>query len=163
VANFQHDEPLSTQGMKRMDDAAEVLPFIAVLWGPDVGLAWSQRCTADAACLFWAAGKPRRIQLQAIILPLLLLSGSYVVTLYVVPNLCARGQAAREPAGQYIVNQQRLSANRTNAEGIAGPVREGLCLLQGLLLCGDLLFTATIAVVRQKFHLSSCPNFRDRL
>lgn len=39
-------------------------------------------------------------------------------------------------AGQYIVNQQRLSANRTNAEGIAGPVREGLCLLQGLLLCG---------------------------
>src|SRR5271165_6628685 len=39
-------------------------------------------------------------------------------------------------AGQYIVNQQRLSANRTNAEGIAGPVREGLCLLQGLLVCG---------------------------
>src|SRR5450755_2513777 len=27
----------------------------------------------------------------------------------------------------------------------------------------SLLFTAIIAVVRQKFHLSSCPDFRDRL
>ncbi len=39
-------------------------------------------------------------------------------------------------ADQFIVNRQRLAANRTNAEGLAGPVREGLCLLQGLLLCG---------------------------
>ncbi len=39
-------------------------------------------------------------------------------------------------ADQFIVNRQRLTANRTNAEGLAGPVREGLCLLQGLLLCG---------------------------
>jgi DNA invertase Pin-like site-specific DNA recombinase len=39
-------------------------------------------------------------------------------------------------ADQFIINRQRLTANRTNAEGLAGPVREGLCLLQGLLLCG---------------------------
>ncbi|HMF52182.1 MAG TPA: flippase [Candidatus Saccharimonadales bacterium] len=60
--------------------AAEVLPFIAVLWGltsaygiTGAALAWSLRCAADAACLFWAAGIPRRILLQAIALPLLLL------------------------------------------------------------------------------------------
>jgi len=74
--------------------AAEVLPFIAVLWGltsaygiTGAALAWSLRCAADSACLFWAAGMPRRILLQAIVLPLLLLSGSYVVSLYVGPNL----------------------------------------------------------------------------
>ncbi|WP_162003458.1 hypothetical protein [Microvirga tunisiensis] len=39
-------------------------------------------------------------------------------------------------AEQFVVNRERLAANRTNREGIAGPVREGLCLLQGLLLCG---------------------------
>ena len=37
---------------------------------------------------------------------------------------------------QFIANRQRLEANRTNSEVIAGPAREGLCLLQGLLLCG---------------------------
>jgi DNA invertase Pin-like site-specific DNA recombinase len=37
---------------------------------------------------------------------------------------------------QFVINRERLTANRTNAEGLAGPVREGLCLLQGLLLCG---------------------------
>jgi DNA invertase Pin-like site-specific DNA recombinase len=36
-------------------------------------------------------------------------------------------------ADQFIANRQRLSTNRTNAEGLAGPAREGLCLLQGLL------------------------------
>ena len=39
-------------------------------------------------------------------------------------------------AEQFVVNRERLAANRTNREGLAGPVREGLCLLQGLLLCG---------------------------
>jgi Recombinase zinc beta ribbon domain len=29
-----------------------------------------------------------------------------------------------------------LAANRTNCEGLADPAREGLCSLQGLLLCG---------------------------
>ena len=37
---------------------------------------------------------------------------------------------------QFLANRQRLQANRTNAEVLAGPAREGLCLLQGLLLCG---------------------------
>ena len=46
---------------------AEVLPFIGILWGltsaygiTGAALAWSLRCAADAACLFWAAGMPRR-------------------------------------------------------------------------------------------------------
>jgi DNA invertase Pin-like site-specific DNA recombinase len=36
-------------------------------------------------------------------------------------------------------NQQRLANNRTNAEGtvLSGPAREGLALLQGLLLCSN--------------------------
>src|SRR6201984_2115745 len=37
---------------------------------------------------------------------------------------------------QFLTNRQRLAANRTNLEVLAGPVREGLCLLQGVLLCG---------------------------
>jgi O-antigen/teichoic acid export membrane protein len=62
---------------------AEVLPFIGVLWGLTsafgiigAALAWSLRCAADATCLFWAAGMPRKALLQAIVLPLLLLSSS---------------------------------------------------------------------------------------
>jgi O-antigen/teichoic acid export membrane protein len=74
--------------------AAEVLPFIAILWGltsaygiTGAALAWSLRCAADAACLFWAAGTSRRVLLQAIVPPLSLLAGSYVIALYVGPNL----------------------------------------------------------------------------
>ena len=37
---------------------------------------------------------------------------------------------------QFLTNRQRLQANRTNGEVLAGPAREGLCLLQGLLICG---------------------------
>ena len=37
---------------------------------------------------------------------------------------------------QFVTNRHRLAANRTNAEGLPGPAREGLCLLQGLLICG---------------------------
>ena len=37
---------------------------------------------------------------------------------------------------QFLANRNRLTANRTNSEVLAGPSREGLCLLQGLLLCG---------------------------
>src|ERR1700675_4493967 len=37
---------------------------------------------------------------------------------------------------QFLANRQRLAANRTNCEVLAGPAREGLCLLQGLLVCG---------------------------
>src|SRR5215813_6911623 len=37
---------------------------------------------------------------------------------------------------QFRANRRRLTANRTNNEVFAGPVREGLCLLQGVLFCG---------------------------
>jgi hypothetical protein len=37
---------------------------------------------------------------------------------------------------QFIANGTRLSANRTNADVTPGPAREGLCLLQGILVCG---------------------------
>jgi DNA invertase Pin-like site-specific DNA recombinase len=37
---------------------------------------------------------------------------------------------------QFVANRHRLATNRTNSEGLAGPAREGLCLLQGLLVCG---------------------------
>jgi DNA invertase Pin-like site-specific DNA recombinase len=39
---------------------------------------------------------------------------------------------------EFFKNQERLEKNRTNAEEtlLAGPAREGLALLQGLLLCG---------------------------
>jgi DNA invertase Pin-like site-specific DNA recombinase len=37
---------------------------------------------------------------------------------------------------QFLTNRQRLAANRTNCEVLAGPAREGFCLLQGLLICG---------------------------
>jgi hypothetical protein len=35
---------------------------------------------------------------------------------------------------QFLTNRQRLAANRTNCEVLAGPAREGFCLLQGLIL-----------------------------
>src|SRR5215471_429505 len=37
---------------------------------------------------------------------------------------------------QFLANRNRLAANRTNREVLAGPAREGLCLLQSLLICG---------------------------
>jgi hypothetical protein len=37
---------------------------------------------------------------------------------------------------QFLANRLRLAANRTNCEVLAGPAREGLCLLQGVLICG---------------------------
>jgi O-antigen/teichoic acid export membrane protein len=85
--------------------AAEVLPFVGILWAlttaygiTGAAAAWSLRCGADAACLFWAAGTSRRILLQAIALPLLLMLTSYVVALYVGPNLWI-GLAAAAVAG----------------------------------------------------------------
>jgi O-antigen/teichoic acid export membrane protein len=81
--------------------AAEVLPFIGILWGltsaygiTGAALAWDLRCAADAACLFWAAGIPRRALLNAIVLPLCLLAGSHVLALYVGQNLWASLAAA---------------------------------------------------------------------
>ena len=37
---------------------------------------------------------------------------------------------------QYVANGARLNANRTNLDVLPGPAREGLCLLQGMLVCG---------------------------
>lgn len=37
---------------------------------------------------------------------------------------------------QFAANRHRLASNRTNGERLAGPAREGLCLLQGMLVCG---------------------------
>jgi DNA invertase Pin-like site-specific DNA recombinase len=37
---------------------------------------------------------------------------------------------------QFVANRHRLATNRTNSEGLPGPAREGLCMLQGLLICG---------------------------
>ena len=39
-------------------------------------------------------------------------------------------------ADQFLANRHRLAANRTNSDVLAGPAREGMCLLQGVLLCG---------------------------
>jgi DNA invertase Pin-like site-specific DNA recombinase len=41
------------------------------------------------------------------------------------------------PWEEYLENQRRLEKNRTNGQSVpSGPAREGLALLQGLLLCG---------------------------
>ena len=37
---------------------------------------------------------------------------------------------------QFVANRHRLAANRTNDEGLPSSAREGLCLLQGMMLCG---------------------------
>ena len=37
---------------------------------------------------------------------------------------------------RFVANRQRLAANRTNGEALSSPAREGLCLLQGMVLCG---------------------------
>jgi len=37
---------------------------------------------------------------------------------------------------RYLANGARLNANRTNLDVLPGPAREGLCLLQGMLVCG---------------------------
>jgi Recombinase zinc beta ribbon domain len=37
---------------------------------------------------------------------------------------------------RFLANAQRMATNRTNSEVLGGPAREGLCLLQGMLVCG---------------------------
>lgn len=53
-------------------------------------------------------------------------------------------------------NQVRLARNRTNGEGcvLNGPAREGLTLLQGLLICGC---CGRAITVRYQNHGSICP------
>jgi len=38
---------------------------------------------------------------------------------------------------RFNTNRARLEANRTNANVLPGPAREGLCLLQGIVVCGN--------------------------
>ena len=47
---------------------------------------------------------------------------------------------------EFFKNQERLEQNRTNGEAtlLAGPAREGLALLQGLLLCGTCSHALTV-------------------
>ena len=94
------------QGQGRPDitgklHAAEVLPYVCVLWTltstygiSGAALAWSLRCAVDAACLFWAAALPRRsIFLALAPLPLLLAcpSISHLTSADILPALCAAG------------------------------------------------------------------------
>lgn len=37
---------------------------------------------------------------------------------------------------RFLANRDRLAANTTNSEALAGPARDGHCLLQGMLMCG---------------------------
>ena len=57
---------------------------------------------------------------------------------------------------EFFKNQERLEKNRTNGEEtvLAGPAREGLALLQGLLLCGTCGHALTVRYTRQRRHLS---------
>ena len=52
---------------------------------------------------------------------------------------------------EFLKNQERLEKNRTNGEEtvLAGPAREGLALLQGLLLCGNCGRALTVRYVGQ--------------
>jgi O-antigen/teichoic acid export membrane protein len=63
--------------------AAELLPFIGILWGLTsaygiigAALAWSLRCAADAACLLWAARLVGRALGKALLLPFLFMLAS---------------------------------------------------------------------------------------
>jgi O-antigen/teichoic acid export membrane protein len=74
--------------------AAELLPFVAVLWAMTstygivgAAIAWSLRCAIDALCLFWAPGIPARTLLRALPLPLLLLAASAAAANAIGPNL----------------------------------------------------------------------------
>ena len=60
---------------------------------------------------------------------------------------------------EFFENQERLEKNRTNGEEtlLSGPAREGLALLQGLLLCGTCGHALTVRYTRQWRHLSLLP------
>jgi hypothetical protein len=67
---------------------------------------------------------------------------------------------------QYLTASYRVYLNEADAKkGISTGDFSGRPVSgsAGVVCSWFLLFTAIIAAVRQKFHLSSCPNFRDRL
>jgi DNA invertase Pin-like site-specific DNA recombinase len=60
---------------------------------------------------------------------------------------------------QFVKNRERLQKNRTNGEEtvLSGPAREGLALLQGLLLCGNCGHALT---VRYRGNGGICPTYQ---
>src|SRR5881397_1139193 len=63
---------------------------------------------------------------------------------------------------EFVKNQERLQKNRTNGEEtvLSGPAREGLALLQGLLLCGNCGHALT---VRYRGNGGICPTYQCNL
>ena len=57
---------------------------------------------------------------------------------------------------EFVKNRERLEKNRTNGEEtiLSGPAREGLALLQGLLLCGNCGHALTVRYRQQWRHPS---------
>jgi O-antigen/teichoic acid export membrane protein len=81
--------------------AAELLPFVGVLWGlttaygiAGAALAWSLRCAADAICLFWAARLADPALGKTLLIPLLLLLGSGAIAQHTAFDLSAAITAA---------------------------------------------------------------------
>ena len=60
---------------------------------------------------------------------------------------------------QFEANQQRMASNRTNGEGrvLSGPAREGLALLQGLVLCAN---CGCALSVRYRANGGICPIYQ---
>ena len=63
---------------------------------------------------------------------------------------------------EFVKNRERLQKNRTNGEDtvLSGPAREGLALLQGLLLCGNCGHALT---VRYRGNGGICPTYQCNL
>ena len=63
---------------------------------------------------------------------------------------------------EFVKNRERLEKNRTNGEEtiLSGPAREGLALLQGLLLCGNCGHALT---VRYRGNGGICPTYQCNL
>jgi DNA invertase Pin-like site-specific DNA recombinase len=63
---------------------------------------------------------------------------------------------------EFVGNRERLQKNRTNGEEtvLSGPAREGLALLQGLLLCGNCGHALT---VRYRGNGGICPTYQCNL
>ena len=63
---------------------------------------------------------------------------------------------------EFVKNREQLQRNRTNGEEtlLSGPAREGLALLQGLLLCGNFGHALT---VRYRGNGGICPTYQGNL
>ena len=63
---------------------------------------------------------------------------------------------------EFVKNREQLQRNRTNGEEtlLSGPAREGLALLQGLLLCGNFGHALT---VRYRGNGGICPTDQGNL